>query len=122
VFLGGVIAYDDRVKSELLEVPPALVAEHGAVSEQVARAMAQGAVRRFGADAAVSITGIAGPGGGTPAKPVGTVWLGCVLDGVAETRRILFPGSRPEIRARAVQAALLMLYRRLQSPSTVVAT
>lgn len=122
VFLGGVIAYDDRVKSNLLDVPPTLIAEHGAVSEQVATAMAQGAVRRFGADAAVSITGIAGPGGGTPAKPVGTVWLGCVLDGVAETRRILFPGSRPEIRARAVQAALLMLYRRLQSPSTVVAT
>jgi nicotinamide-nucleotide amidase len=122
VFLGGVIAYDDRIKSNLLDVPLTLIAEHGAVSEQVATAMAQGAVRRFGADAAISITGIAGPGGGTPAKPVGTVWLGCVLDGVAETRRILFPGSRPEIRARAVQAALLMLYRRLQSPSTVVAT
>jgi len=84
--------------------------------------MAQGVVRRFGVDAALSITGIAGPGGGSPAKPVGTVWIGCVLAGVAEARRMLFPGSRPEIRARAVQAALFLLYRRLQQPSTVVAT
>jgi nicotinamide-nucleotide amidase len=122
VFVGGVIAYDDRIKSELLEVVPALIAEHGAVSEPVAKAMAQGAVRRFGVDAAVSITGIAGPGGGSPAKPVGTVWIGCLLAGVTEARRMLFPGSRPEIRARAVQAALFLLYRRLQQPSTVGAT
>jgi nicotinamide-nucleotide amidase len=116
VFVGGVIAYDDRIKSELLEVPPGLIAEHGAVSEPVARAMAEGTVRRFGVEGAVSITGIAGPGGGSPTKPVGTVWIGCVLAGVAETRRILFAGSRPEIRARAVQAALFLLYRRLQRP------
>jgi competence/damage-inducible protein CinA-like protein len=113
VFVGGVIAYADDLKSELLDVPPALIAEHGAVSEQVARAMALGAARRFDVDAAVSITGIAGPGGGSPAKPVGTVWVGCVLAGAAETRRILFPGSRSEIRARAVQAALFLLHRRL---------
>jgi nicotinamide-nucleotide amidase len=119
VFMGGVIAYADAIKSEFLDVPAALIAEHGAVSEPVAQAMALGVARRFGVQAALSITGIAGPGGGSPAKPVGTVWLGCLLDGVAETRRILFPGSRLEIRTRAVQAALLMLYRRLQSPSTV---
>ena len=113
VFVGGVIAYADVVKSELLEVPPALIAEHGAVSEPVARAMALGAARRVGVEAAVSITGIAGPGGGSPAKPVGTVWIGCVVADVAETRRILFAGSRPEIRARAVQAALFLLHRRL---------
>lgn len=113
VFVGGVIAYADAVKSELLDVAPALVAEHGAVSEPVARAMALGVARRFGVEAALSITGIAGPGGGSPAKPVGTVWIGCVLASVAETRRILFPGSRPEIRARAVQAALFLLHRRL---------
>jgi nicotinamide-nucleotide amidase len=113
VFVGGVIAYADAVKSELLEVPPALIAEHGAVSESVARAMALGAARRFGVEAALSITGIAGPGGGSPAKPVGTVWIGCALDEVAETRRILFAGSRPEIRARAVQSALFLLHRRL---------
>jgi nicotinamide-nucleotide amidase len=122
VFVGGVIAYDDRIKSAMLEVPPALIAEHGAVSEPVARAMAQGAVRRFGVEAAVSITGIAGPGGGSPAKPVGTVWIGCVLAGVTEARRILFAGSRPEIRARAVQAALFQLYRRLREPAKTVTT
>jgi nicotinamide-nucleotide amidase len=113
VFVGGVIAYADDVKSELLDVPPALISEHGAVSEPVARAMALGAGRRFGVGAALSITGIAGPGGGSPAKPVGTVWIGSVLDDVAETRRILFAGSRPEIRARAAQAALFLLHRRL---------
>jgi nicotinamide-nucleotide amidase len=113
VFVGGVIAYADAVKSELLHVAPALVAEHGAVSEPVARSMALGAARRFGVQAALSITGIAGPGGGSPAKPVGTVWVGCVLAEVVETRRILFAGSRPEIRARAAQAALFMLHRRL---------
>jgi nicotinamide-nucleotide amidase len=122
VFLGGVIAYDDRIKSELLMVPPALIAEHGAVSEPVARAMAVGAAQRFGVEAAVSITGIAGPGGGSPAKPVGTVWIGSVLSGVAEARRILFAGSRPEIRARAVQAALFLLYRRIQQPSARAST
>jgi nicotinamide-nucleotide amidase len=113
VFVGGVIAYDDAPKTELLGVPPALLAEHGAVSEPVARAMAQGAAQRFGVGAALSVTGVAGPGGGSPSKPVGTVWFGCALDGTVETRRVLFAGTRHEIRARAAQAALLLLYRRL---------
>jgi nicotinamide-nucleotide amidase len=103
-------------------VSPTLIGQHGAVSEEVAQSMALGAVRRFGVNAALSITGIAGPGGGSPAKPVGTVWLGCATDGAVETRRILFPGSRPEIRARAVQAALFLIYRRLRSPSVVATT
>ena len=94
-------------------MPPALLAEHGAVSEPVARAMAEGAARRLGTDAALSVTGIAGPGGGTPAKPVGTVWFGCALAGVVETRRTLFTGTRHDIRARAAQAALFLLLRRL---------
>jgi nicotinamide-nucleotide amidase len=118
VFVGGVIAYDNAVKVELLGVPAALIAEHGAVSEPVARAMAEGAARRHRVAASLSITGIAGPGGGTPEKPVGTVWIACVLEGVSETRRILFPGTRHEIRARAAQAALLLLYRRLSAPTT----
>jgi nicotinamide-nucleotide amidase len=113
VFVGGVIAYDNAVKMELLDVPAALLAEHGAVSEPVARAMAEAAARRFGVAAALSVTGIAGPGGGSPAKPVGTVCIGCVLEGVTQSRRILFPGTRHEIRARAAQAALHLLYRRL---------
>jgi nicotinamide-nucleotide amidase len=112
VFVGGVIAYEDRLKIELLGVAPALLAEHGAVSEPVARAMAEGATRHFAA-VAVSVTGIAGPGGGSADKPVGTVWFGCAVDGTVETRRVMFVGTRHEIRARAAQAALLLLHRRL---------
>ena len=113
VFVGGVIAYDNALKVDLLGVPEALLAEHGAVSEPVVRAMAEGAARRFGVAAAISVTGVAGPGGGTPEKPVGTVWIGCLYNGSAETRYSVFPGSRPEVRARAAQAALFLLYRRL---------
>lgn len=113
VFVGGVIAYDNRVKIELLGVPAPLLDEHGAVSGPIARAMAQGAAQRFGVGAAMSVTGIAGPTGGSSEKPVGTVWIGCVMGNVVDSRRILFPGTRHEIRARAAQAALLLLYRRL---------
>jgi nicotinamide-nucleotide amidase len=113
VFLGGVIAYDNRLKVDALGVPPELIAEHGAVSEPVVRAMASGVAGRFGAEAALSVTGIAGPGGGTPAKPVGTVWLGCSVRGSVDARRILVAGARHDIRARAAQAALFLLYRRL---------
>jgi nicotinamide-nucleotide amidase len=112
-FVGGVIAYDNEVKVELLGVSAALLAEHGAVSEPIVRAMAQGAAQRFGVSAALAVTGIAGPGGGSPEKPVGTVWIGCALRADVETRRIMFPGNRHEIRARAAQAALLLLYRRI---------
>lgn len=115
VFVGGVIAYDNALKVEVLGVSETLLAEHGAVSEPVARAMAEGAARRFGVGAAISVTGIAGPGGGTPEKPVGTVWIGCFYNGTVETRRSVFPGSRPEVRARAAQAALFLLYRRLSA-------
>jgi nicotinamide-nucleotide amidase len=113
VFVGGVIAYDNAVKRELLEVPERTLEEHGAVSEAVAIAMAEGAVRRFHVAAAVAVTGIAGPGGGTPEKPVGTVWMACSLDGIAESRRVVFAGTRHEIRERAAQASLFLLYRRL---------
>jgi nicotinamide-nucleotide amidase len=113
VFVGGVIAYDNRIKVDLLGVPPELLAEHGAVSEPVALRMAAGAAERLSAEAALSVTGIAGPGGGTPSKPVGTVWLGCSVNGTTEARRILFTGSRHDIRARAAQAALFLLFRRL---------
>jgi nicotinamide-nucleotide amidase len=115
VFVGGVIAYDNALKVDLLGVPEALLAEHGAVSEAVARAMAEGAARRFGVAGAISVTGVAGPGGGSPEKPVGTVWLACALAGVVEARRSLLTGTRHEIRARAAQAALLLCYRRLSS-------
>jgi nicotinamide-nucleotide amidase len=113
VFVGGVIAYDNAVKLEALGVPAALIDEHGAVSEPVARAMADGAARRFGVDAALAVTGIAGPGGGTESKPVGTVWIASCLVGRPDTRRVLLPGNRHEIRARAAQAALHLLFRQL---------
>jgi nicotinamide-nucleotide amidase len=113
VFVGGVIAYDNAVKQNLLGVPEALLAEHGAVSEAVARAMAEGAARHFAVPAALAVTGIAGPGGGSAAKPVGTVWIACALGPDVESRRIVFPGNRHEIRARAAQAALLLLHRRI---------
>ena len=116
VFVGGVIAYDNGVKREALGVPASLIDEHGAVSESVARAMAEGAGRRFGTDAALSVTGIAGPAGGSPEKPVGTVWIGCTIQGTTRARQFVFPGSRHEIRARATQAALLLLYRSLGAP------
>jgi nicotinamide-nucleotide amidase len=117
VFVGGVIAYDNALKRDLLGVAAAVLETHGAVSEPVARAMVEGAAQRFGVRAAVAVTGIAGPSGGTETKPVGTVWVAWVVDGVVGSRRTLLPGSRHEIRARAAQAALLLLYRALSAPA-----
>jgi nicotinamide-nucleotide amidase len=113
VFIGAVVCYADRLKTELLDVAPALLQAHGAVSEEVARAMAEGAVRLLGVDLAVSVTGIAGPGGGTPDKPVGTVWFAVASATRTEARRVVFLGSRREIRERAAQTALYLLDRRL---------
>jgi nicotinamide-nucleotide amidase len=118
VFMGGVIAYDNALKRDLLGVPDSMLTEHGAVSEPVARAMAEEATKRFAVRAAVAVTGIAGPGGGSEDKPVGTVWIACALDGVVRSRRSVFPGSRHEVRARAAQASLLLLYRALKGLAT----
>jgi nicotinamide-nucleotide amidase len=114
VYVGGVVSYDNALKISLLGVPPAMIDAEGAVSEAVARAMAEGARGRFGVDLAVSVTGIAGPGGGTPAKPVGTVWLALAHRGETIARRSMFLGSRHDIRHRAAQGALMLLYRALQ--------
>ena len=111
VFIGGVVAYDNVVKSGMLDVPPELLERHGAVSEEVVSAMAQGVQRQFAVDAALAITGIAGPSGGTPEKPVGTVWMAARLGTEARTLKRIFPGDRGEIRARAAQAALDLLRR-----------
>jgi nicotinamide-nucleotide amidase len=111
---GGVVSYSNQAKVELLGVDPALIEEHGAVSEPVAEAMAAGALRRFGADTAVAITGIAGPGGGTPEKPVGTVCFTVALgDGNRDTRTIRLPGNRSDIRERSTTVAMHMLRRAL---------
>ncbi|MEO7713612.1 MAG: competence/damage-inducible protein A [Gemmatimonadaceae bacterium] len=115
VVRGGVIAYDDDVKRTLLGVPAALLAAHGAVSEPVVRAMASGVRERLGVDAALAITGIAGPGGGSEAKPVGTVWIALDLNGAVESRQLRLWGDRDEVRRRSAQAALELLRRALAS-------
>jgi nicotinamide-nucleotide amidase len=109
---GGVVAYADEAKKELLGVDPALIAAHGAVSEPVAEAMADGALRRFDADTAVSVTGIAGPGGGTEEKPVGTVcWCVRLADGSSVSRTALLPGGRSDVRERSTTVAMHLLRR-----------
>jgi len=113
VFAGGVIAYDNAVKTAQLGVGSDLLAAEGAVSGPVAAAMAQGAAERFGVDLAVSVTGIAGPGGGSESKPVGTVWFGLAGRGGKGAVHSMFGGTRSEIRYRAAQAALFLLFRRL---------
>jgi nicotinamide-nucleotide amidase len=116
VVQGGVIAYAYELKTSLLGVPAEMLVEHGAVSEPVARAMAAGGRAASGVDAALAITGIAGPGGGTEAKPVGTVWIALDFQGSVEARRYNLIGDRAEIRRRATQAALELLRRRLVGP------
>lgn len=113
-FLGGVIAYDNSVKRDLLGVPDQLLSRYGAVSGPVARAMAEGACVRTRAEAAVSVTGIAGPAGGSEEKPVGTVWLATAVRGDVRASERHFLGDRSEIRHRAAQAGLFMLLRHLR--------
>jgi len=112
VFLGGVIAYHNDVKKTLLGVRAEDVERYGAVSEEVALQMAAGVRERTGADVGVSVTGIAGPGGGTPEKPVGLVWI-AIHSSEAKARRFHVVGDRTEIRQRAAQAALEMVRRTL---------
>jgi nicotinamide-nucleotide amidase len=112
VFLGGVIAYHNDVKKTLLGVRAEDLERYGAVSEEVALQMAAGVRKRTGADVGVSVTGIAGPGGGTPEKPVGLVWIAIEFSD-AKARRFHVVGDRAEIRQRAAQAALEMVRRTL---------
>jgi nicotinamide-nucleotide amidase len=110
VFDRGMITYSNAAKTEMLAVPAALIAEHGAVSEPVARAMAEGALAASGASVAVAVTGIAGPGGGSPAKPVGTVHFGAAREGVTLHRHEVFAGrDRADVQLAAVAVALEML-------------
>lgn len=109
VFAGGVVAYENASKMRDLGVPEALIGAHGAVSEPVVRAMAAGAARRFETRAALAVTGIAGPAGGTPEKPVGTVWIAATLANETRAAGLRLPGDRDEIRQRSAQAALNLL-------------
>lgn len=120
---GGVVAYSNEAKAELLGVDPALIQAHGAVSEPVSEAMAAGALRRFGADTAVATTGIAGPGGGTPEKPVGTVCFTVTLGAPGAekrtvTRTLRLPGNRSDIRERSTTVAMHLLRRLLSDSSS----
>lgn len=116
-FLGGLVTYADAAKVTLLGIPEATISAHGAVSAQVARAMAGGALERLGASLAVSSTGIAGPDGGSAAKPVGLVYLGLAWVGDADVRRLMLAGDRAAIRAAATAAALEWLIEQVSSGS-----
>jgi nicotinamide-nucleotide amidase len=118
--MGGVVSYSNEAKADLLGVDPALIEQHGAVSPQVADAMADGALARFGADTAAAITGVAGPGGGTEAKPVGYVcWSVKTSDGRSLTRDIRLPGGRADIRDRSTTVAMHLLRRVLRGEPAV---
>jgi PncC family amidohydrolase len=112
--LGGIVAYHNRAKTALLGVPRALLARCGAVSAPVAAAMARGARRAFAADVAVAVTGIAGPGGGSPAKPVGLVYVAVSSRDRTRSRRAVFSGGRARVRAQAADLALILLLECLE--------
>ncbi|WBY03855.1 CinA family protein [Ramlibacter tataouinensis] len=113
-FERGFVTYSNAAKTELLGVDEQAIASHGAVSEVVARAMAFGALRRSRAQAAVAVTGIAGPDGGSADKPVGTVWFGFSVDGHLSSETVRFDGDRQAIREATVQHALARLLALLQ--------
>jgi nicotinamide-nucleotide amidase len=118
VFLGGVVGYSDEVKRAELGVDARILEDHGAVSPEAARAMASGARERLGADVAVAVTGVAGPGGGTPEKPVGLVFVHVVGPHGEEARRTDLPGDRELVRGRATATALHLVRRLLESRHT----
>jgi len=117
-FERGFVTYSNQAKTEMLGVPAALITAHGAVSEPVALAMADGALRHAQAQWSVAVTGVAGPGGGSPDKPVGTVWLAWGhrrADGSVrcQAERVLFDGDRAQVRAGTVRSALAGLVQRV---------
>ncbi|HEV7915000.1 MAG TPA: nicotinamide-nucleotide amidohydrolase family protein [Albitalea sp.] len=114
-FERGIVTYSNEAKTELAGVAPALIAQHGAVNAEVACAMADGALARARVQAAVAVTGIAGPGGATPGKPVGTVWVAVAVLGQAAVPTLLqLAGDRAQIRRRTVLDALRLLRQRIQ--------
>ena len=113
VFVGGLVAYDDRVKLQALGLPSEVLERHGAVSAETAAAMAAGARRMLGVDVAVSVTGVAGPGGGTPQKPVGLVFIHAETPDASHGVELRLPGNRDAVRRRAAASALHLLRRLL---------
>lgn len=114
-FEGGVVSYSNALKQKVLGVPETVLLTEGAVSEACACAMASGAKNRLQGDWAVSITGIAGPGGGSDDKPVGTVWVGVAGPGLLQATCFLFQGGRDEVRQQTVEVALSLLLSRVST-------
>jgi len=114
-FERGFVTYSNGAKVDLLGVDPKAIEAHGAVSELVASQMAAGARKKAGADVGIGVTGIAGPDGGTPTKPVGTVFVGLLLEGEVTARRFQFLGDRAAVKWQSTQAALDMLRRSLRA-------
>ena len=114
-YLGGIVAYSNNLKLRLLGVPPEILEARGAVSLETARAMAEGACAATGADYAISITGIAGPAGGTPEKPVGLVYVAVATPHGTATFKHRFSGSRADVRNAAAEAALRHLLAAVES-------
>ncbi len=102
-FRGGIIAYDNRIKFSLLDVPEAILDKYGAVSEEAVSAMAEGAAKKLNTDCSIAVSGIAGPDGGTEEKPVGLVFIGIYCKGKVEVFKNVFPGRREEVREQAVE-------------------
>ncbi|MFZ4529258.1 MAG: CinA family protein [Undibacterium curvum] len=110
----GFVSYSNSSKSELLNIPAALIAQHGAVSEEIAAAMSEGAIANSEAHVALSTTGIAGPSGAVPGKPVGTICFGWTVGGTTHTERKIFSGDRHSVREQTVAYALEKLLRYLE--------
>lgn len=118
-FKGSVVAYDNEVKKDLLGVTPVILKEYGAVSSQCALSMASGVMGLFKTDASIAITGIAGPGGGTIRKPVGTVYVAVRVKDRTQVKKFLFKGTRRSIKKEAVEAALTLLSKALSIKKTL---
>lgn len=118
---GGVVAYADAVKQDLLGVPALVIGQHGAVSAQAARAMAAGARARLGVDLAVAVTGIAGPSGATPGKPVGLAYVAVADQAGIEIRRFTWSGDREANKASTARAALELLVERASAVASAIA-
>jgi nicotinamide-nucleotide amidase len=114
-YSGGVVAYSNAIKHELLDVPKGVLEDHGAVSEPVALAMSEGVRSRCRSSVSCSTTGIAGPGGGTPDKPVGLVWIGIATPTGTHARRYHFSGDRMSVRQQTVDACFELLSEQIES-------
>lgn len=113
-FAGAVVAYSNEVKMAQLHIPEQAIIDHGAVSEPVVRAMAEGVCKTLNVDVGISLSGIAGPTGGTPDKPVGTVWMGWHINGNTYAEKFVFDGDRMSVKQQSLQTVLEKLHRLLE--------